>query len=43
MASTPAGELVVVVGTARDALKRADDGNIVGREGPHRDVKVLRN
>lgn len=41
MASTPTGELVVVVGTARDALKLADDGNIVGREGPRRDVKVL--
>ena len=41
MPSTP--DCVAVAGgeMARDGLKTEDDGNIVGREGPRRDVKVL--
>lgn len=33
----PPGRMV-----AREGLKAAEEGNIVGREGPRRDVKVLR-
>ena len=41
MPSTPAVEAVAGVGKERDGLKMAGDGNIVGREGPRRDMKVL--
>jgi len=39
--SVPASEAAAGLEIARDVLKVEDDGNIVGREGPRRDVKVL--
>lgn len=41
MPSVPASEAAAGLEIARDDLKVEDDGNIVGREGPRRDVKVL--
>lgn len=41
MASTPTSVDVAGEIMARDGLKAAVGGNIVGREGPRRDVKVL--
>lgn len=41
MPSTPACEGVAGERMARDGLKAVEDGDIVGREGPRRDVKVL--
>ncbi len=38
--STPACEDVTGK-MARDGLKEAEDGNIIGREGPRKDVNVL--
>lgn len=41
MASTPSSVDVAEEIMARDGLKAAEGANIVGREGPRRDVKVL--
>jgi hypothetical protein len=41
--SIPAGELVARGETTRDGVEVVEDGKIVGREGPRKNVKVLGN